>query len=163
MFFDATVGGRGVRVEVRVGGGVYTVILDGRPLEVDLEETGSDFFSLLLGGRSYEVGLERRPGGYVVVLEDDVILVEIVDAGRGLAAPKAATSGQVRLVAPMPGKIVRILVDLGQAVAQGQGIAVIEAMKMENEIRSPRGGCVRELPLKEGQTVDTGTLLAVVE
>src|SRR5262249_8120227 len=164
MIFEASVDGRTLRVEVRGREGRYTVIVDGRPLEVDLQETGRDFVSLLIEGRSYEVGLEKRPGGYNVVLPDGCLEVELADATHsGGAAAKRLLSGPARVTAPMPGKIVRLLVAAGEPVAAGQGLVVMEAMKMENELRAPRGGHVRQLPVAEGQAVETGALLAIVE
>lgn len=164
MIFDASVEGRSVRVEVRGKDGRYTVSLDGRAIEVDVQETGRDFLSLLIDGRSYEVGLERRGSGYTVVLEDDVVPVELADAARSATAvAKKAGSGPARVTAPMPGKIVRVMVAPGEDVAQGQGLVVMEAMKMENELRSPRAGRVRESPVREGQAVEMGALLVVVE
>jgi biotin carboxyl carrier protein len=161
--FEATVDGRTVRVEVRGGDGRYTVALDGRPLVLDLQETSRDFVSLLIDGRNYEVGLERRPGGYRVVLPDDILDVELADAARGAVDVRKVPSGPTRVMAPMPGKIVRLLVAAGQDVAAGQGLVVMEAMKMENELKAPRAGRVRELPVREGQAVETGALVAVVE
>ena len=161
MMFDATADGRTIRVEVRGQDGRYTVVLDGRPLEVDARETGRHFLSILLAGRSYEAGIEKRPGGYTVVLTDDVVAVDLVDAAR--AAPRTRVSGPARIAAPMPGKLVRVLVSPGQDVQAGQGLVVVEAMKMENEIRAPRSGRVKDLPAREGQAVEAGALLVVVE
>jgi biotin carboxyl carrier protein len=164
MLFDATVDGRTLRVEVRGRDGRYVVTLDGRALEVDHQETGPHFASLIIGGRSYEAGLEKRPDGYNVVLAEDVLYVEIRGASQGAAAaPRKAATGPARVVAPMPGRLVRVLVQLGQQVEAGDGLLVMEAMKMENELRSPRAGRVAELPVREGQTVETAALLVVVE
>ncbi len=164
MIFDATADGRTLRVEVRGKDGRYTVVVDGKPLDVDLQETGRHFLSLLIEGRSYEVGLERRGSGYTVVLPDDTLTVELADAARsGGAVAKKGASGRARIAAPMPGKIVRVLVAVGQPVEVGQGLVVMEAMKMENELRAPRAGHVKELSVREGQAVETGALLAIVE
>ena len=164
MIFDAAVDGRTIRVEVRGQDGRYQVSLDGRTMEVDCQETGSHFLSLLIDGRSYEVGLEKRSTGYTVVLEDDVLFVDLANASRTMGgAPPRAAGGPARVAAPMPGKLVKVLVEPGQEVASGQGLVVMEAMKMENELRSPRAGRVRALPVREGQAVETGAILAVVE
>ena len=163
MIFDATVDGRSLRVEVSGQDGRYTVLLDGRPLEVDLRDTGSHFVSLLLDGKSYEVGLQKRPGGYTVVLSDDIVSVDLVEGARGAALPARKAEGPARVKAPMPGKLVRVLVAAGDAVAAGQGLVVVEAMKMENELRAPRAGRVREVPVREGQAVEAGALLVVLE
>jgi biotin carboxyl carrier protein len=163
VIFDATVDGRTIRVEVRGRDGRYTLSLDGRPLTVDLQETGSHFVSLLVDGRSYEAGLERRPSGYTVVLADDVIAVDLADAGRGPGGPARRPPGSTRVTAPMPGKLVRVLVAAGEEVQVGQGLVVVEAMKMENELRAPRAGRVREVSGREGQAVEAGALLVVLE
>jgi biotin carboxyl carrier protein len=165
MLFEAIVDGRTMRVEVRQSGGRYFVSLDGRPLEVDVHEAGRrEFLSLLMEGRSFEAGLEKRPGGYRVVLADDVLDVELADAARGASvAAHKPTSGVARLTAPMPGKIVRVLVSPGQAVEAGEGLVVMEAMKMENELRSPRAGAVKDVRVREGQAVEMGALLVLVE
>ena len=163
MLFDATIDGRTVRVEVRGGDGRYAVTVDGRALEVDHQETGAHFASLLIGGRSYEAGLEKRPDGYNVVLAEDVLYVELRGASRGTAAPRKADTGPARVLAPMPGRLVRVLVEPGQQVEAGDGLVVVEAMKMENELRSPRAGRIAQVPVREGQAVETAALLVVVE
>jgi biotin carboxyl carrier protein len=164
MLFDATVDGRTIRVEVRAQDGGYLVTLDGRPLEVDYEETGAHFVSLLIGSKSYEAGLEKRPDGYNVVMAEDVLHVELCGASQGApAAPRKTDGGPARILAPMPGRLVRVLVQPGQQVQAGEGLLVMEAMKMENELRSPRSGRVAELPVREGQAVETAALLVVVE
>jgi biotin carboxyl carrier protein len=164
VIFDASVDGRSFRVEVRGKDGRYTVTLDGRALEVDHQETGNGFVSLILEGRSYELGLLRTGGSYTVAFPDDTLVVVIVGAARGAQGlPRRAAGGPARLTAPMPGKLVRVLVEPGQAVEAGQGLVVMEAMKMENELRAPRSGRVQQVLVREGQAVETGALLAVVE
>jgi biotin carboxyl carrier protein len=164
MLFDATFEGRTVRVEVRQRDGRYTLTLDGTVLDVDAADAGRDFASLIVNGRSYEVGLLARPGGYRVVLTDGAIEVDLADAARGDApATRKTASGPVRIAAPMPGKIVRVLVAVGDAVAAGAGVVVMEAMKMENELRAPRAGRVKELLVREQQPVDKGAVLVVLE
>jgi biotin carboxyl carrier protein len=164
VLFDATVDGRTMRVEVRGKDGQYTVTLDARPIEVDLFDAGRDFVSLLIDGRSHEAGLEKRPSGYTVVLADDVVAVDLSEAARGEGpAPKKPASGPLRLTAPMPGRVLRVLTAPGDAVLAGQGLVVVEAMKMENELRAARAGRVLEVAAREGQTVETGALLVVLE
>lgn len=164
MLFDATIDGRTVRVEVRGRDGHYAVTVDGRTLDVDHQETGAHFASLLIGGRSYEAGLEKRPDGYNVVLAEDVLYVELRGASSGTAAAaRKADTGPARVLAPMPGRLVRVLVEPGQQVRAGEGLVVVEAMKMENELRSPRAGRVAQVPVREGQAVETAALLVVVE
>ena len=162
MTFDATVGGRTVRVEVRGANGRYTVVLDGSPVQVDVVTAGLPFASLLVGGESHEVGVERRPEGYVVHFPGDAVNVQIEEAARGASPAVPRAQGPARLTAPMPGRVVRVLEAPGADVAAGQGLVVIEAMKMENELKSPRAGRVQEVAVREGQAVEAGALLAVV-
>ena len=162
MIFEATVEGRTIRVEVRGGAGRYSLSLDGSPLELDLVSAGGHFASLLVGGESHEVGIERRPEGFVVQFPGDSVTVGLAEAARGAAAPAVRAHGPARLTAPMPGRVVRVLEAAGAEVAAGQGLVVIEAMKMENELRSPRAGHLLEVSVREGQAVEAGALLAVV-
>jgi biotin carboxyl carrier protein len=102
----------------------------------------------------------------MVAFADQVEVLEIFDERqmrmRGIAERSAAAGRQV-VTAPMPGKVVRVLVRLGDKVAQGQGMVIVEAMKMENELRSAKQGTVVELAAREGQAVEGGTKLLVLE
>ncbi len=164
MILDAAVDGRAHRVEVTGRRGRYVVVLDGSRLEVDWCEAGGPFVSVLVNGRSHHVGLEPRPGGYRVLVDSDEFAVDLLEAARlDTGAARRGPAGPARLLAPMPGRIVRVLAEPGQEVAAGQGLVVMEAMKMENELRSPRAGRVVEVRARERQTVETGALLVVVE
>jgi biotin carboxyl carrier protein len=163
VLFDAIVDGQTIRMEVREQNGRYRVSLDSRILEVDYAETGRDFVSLLMDGRSHEVGLSPKGRGYSIVLEGDAFEVTFEDAIRGAARPDKGRARAASVVAPMPGRVLRVLVSSGDDVAEGQALLVMEAMKMENELRAPRSGRIGDLPVREGQTVETGALLAVVE
>ncbi len=165
MIYEATVDGQTVRAEVRAGPaeGRYTVRIDGRPLEVDVRDAGPHTMSVIACGHAHEVFLEPRAGGYRVLLRGRVLDVGLVEAARGAGTARGAAGGPARVQAPMPGKLVRVLVRAGQDVGAGQGLVVMEAMKMENEIRAPRAGRVKEAPVQEGQAVETGALLVLLE
>ena len=157
-------GGRVLRIEVHGQGPRYAVTLDGRALEVDARETSSGFTSLIVDGASHEAGVEAREGGYSVLLEGCVLDVLLEEAGgAGRVAPRHAAAAAARVTAPMPGRLVKVLVEVGQEVAEGQGLVVMEAMKMENELRAPRAGRVKEIHARERQAVDSGALLVVLE
>lgn len=162
MLFDARLNGQVVRVEVKDREGRFAVTLDGRPLEAELEQTG-EFSSLLVDGQSYELGLEERPGGYRVLLPGRTLEVDLADAATGTDSLARPSGGPARVTAPMPGKLLRVLVEAGQEVEPGQGLLVMEAMKMENELRAPRAGRVEVVAAREGQAVETGALLLVLE
>jgi biotin carboxyl carrier protein len=164
LIYDVLLDGQTLRVEVRSEDARYRVTLDGRTLDVDYRELGGGFASLLIEGRSYEVGVSRRGNAFRVAFPDDEVLLDLGPASRGgLAAPRAADAGPARILAPMPGKVVRLLVEPGEQVQEDQGLVVVEAMKMENELRAPRAGRVRETPVREGQAVEMGAVLVVVE
>jgi biotin carboxyl carrier protein len=138
-------------------------LIDGRQVDADAVRISRDVYSILLGGRSVEVTVEETPGGLLLRANGREYRVEISDPrswrrGRG---PGIELEGRQQLVAPMPGKIVRVLVAAGEQVSAGQGLMVIEAMKMQNEIRSPKSGTVEKLA-REGQTVNAGEVLAIV-
>jgi pyruvate carboxylase subunit B len=164
VIFEAQVDARTVRVEVRQRDGRYTVALDGDAMEVDFAEAGPHFASLLIAGQSYEVGIERAALGYQVALPGASLLVRLEAARRGGGAPpQPRAGGPARLLAPMPGKIVRVLAAVGEQVTAGQGLVVMEAMKMENELRAARAGRVGAIHVGEGQAVETGALLVSLD
>jgi biotin carboxyl carrier protein len=161
LTFDATVLGRTIRVEVRGGDGHYSLSLDGVPLEADFVPLGRHFASLLVAGCSHEVGIGKSAEGFVIQLPGEALSVVLAESA-GAAAPARRAHGPARLVAPMPGRVVRVLEGPGAQVVAGQGLVVIEAMKMENELVSPRDGRVLEVAVLEGQAVEAGALLALV-
>jgi len=138
-----------------------------RRLHLDAVLTEAGVLSLLLEGKSYEVKRESLAGrpGVTIVIGGRRYPVEVRDPrslrGRQLAA--AETDGPRTLLAPMPGKIVRLLVAEGAAVEAGQGILIIEAMKMQNELKSPKKGVVRKMYAAPGAAVNAGEELAIVE
>lgn len=132
--------------------------------EASVLECEPGIFSILLGGRSYEAKVVPGPNGYYVDLRGHRSTVEVRDP-RMLSRKGRAGAGDGRqsLVAPMPGKVVRLLVAAGDKVEAGAGVAVVEAMKMQNEMKSPKAGTVTEVAVKEGDTVQAGDTLAVIE
>jgi biotin carboxyl carrier protein len=140
-----------------------TFTVDGRRVEADGVRISRGAYSILLGGRSLEVTAEETSNGLLLRANGREFLVEIFDPrswqrGRGAGIELA---GRQQLIAPMPGKIVRVLVVAGQQVNAGEALLVMEAMKMQNEIRSPKSGTVEKLA-QEGQTVNAGEVLAIV-
>jgi biotin carboxyl carrier protein len=144
----------------------WSITLDGLPLDADAVEIAPNTFSILLRGQSHEIRVTPSPNGMLTLqtgLEE--FTAEVVDprawSGRRHSALEA--EGRQQVVAPMPGKVVRLLVKIGDTVEAGQGLLVIEAMKMQNEIRSPKSGVVERLLAQEGQAVNAGEILAWVE
>jgi len=145
------------------GASRVTLAVDGRLVEADAVQISRGAYSILLGGRSLEVTAEETSDGFLMRANGREFQVEIIDprSWRRRRGAGIELEGRQQLIAPMPGKIVRVLVAAGQQVHAGQGLLVIEAMKMQNEIRSPKSGTVEKLA-REGQTVNAGEVLAIV-
>ena len=154
----------------------FKVVLDGAERHIDACTPRPDTISLLIDGRSHDVAIERvaarersetLAARCNVRLQSLVIPVEVLDERRhnlrAVAGDTAVASGRCEIIAPMPGKVVKLLVERGARVEAGQGVVVVEAMKMENEIKCPGAGTVVDVRAQPGQAVDRGTLLLVVE
>lgn len=152
-------------VELERAANGWRISLDGRPVNADAAEIDSHTLSLLLDGLSYEVHIVESPDG-VLTLQTGLqeFTAEVTDprAWRGRRHGALEAEGRQQVVAPMPGKVIRVLVQAGDKVEAGQGLFVVEAMKMQNEIRSPKGGTVERLHVQEGQPVNAGEALCVV-
>lgn len=162
MLFDAATGGQTARIEVRESQGRYKVTIGEKTLDLDVVKTGATDLSVLVDGASHDLSLEKTAEGYAVVLRGDRFDIDLKDAVKGTALGRVAHTGPLKLTAPMPGKIVKVLVAQGEAVEAGRGVLVMEAMKMENELKATRAGTVQEIKVKEGQAVEMGALLLVI-
>jgi biotin carboxyl carrier protein len=160
--FTAEVGDRRHAVEVREEKGRHVVLIDGKRLEFDVCRTGPNFLSVLFGRQSYDLDLERTPGGYTVRFHGSTIPVAL-EEGTAPVVVNRADSGTARVCSPMPGKVVRVLVSPGEAVELGAPLVVVEAMKMENELKASRAGHVRRVLVREGQPVEGGALLVELQ
>jgi biotin carboxyl carrier protein len=152
-------------VEIKWAGESLAVLLDGRIVEVDCVEIDSNTFSILLAGQSYEVRIVPTADGVLKLhAGQQEFTADVSDprAWRGRRHGAIAVEGSQEVVAPMPGKVIRVLAQSGDGVEAGQGLLVIEAMKMQNEIRSPKSGVVERLHVKEGQAVNAGEVLCTV-
>lgn len=132
-----------------------------RTADVATPEPG--VYSVLLDGRSYDTHVERAIGHLIVSVQGHRFEIEVRDPRRW--SPKAAgdRGGDIETVlAPMPGKVVRVLVAPGDTVEAGQGVMVVEAMKMQNEMKAPRRGLVLAVTAQEGATVTAGEVLATI-
>lgn len=163
MKYTATVDDNDFTIDVDHPG---EVVVDGEALKVDLKAIDGQLYSLLLGDRSFELYVERAAGEYFVLINGDRYAVQVQDARlarlKAMSQAEHETHGSATVLAPMPGLVVRLMVTPGDAVTEGQGVAILEAMKMENEIRAPRTGVVRAVHVQGGQTVNQGDALLVV-
>lgn len=169
MRYFATVRGRTDPITVDIeplGGGRFALTADGKRHEVDALTLGHGAVSLLVDGESFAVELEEVGDEVGVLVRNQVTFIDVADERKlRLRAARAgfAAEGKQLVLAPMPGKVVKVLVKLGDEVTEGQGLVVIEAMKMENELKSPKAGKVTELPAVEGTAVEQNTRLVAIE
>jgi biotin carboxyl carrier protein len=146
--------------------GIYRVEVKGRVHRVDALRHDPATLSLVVDTESHSVQLDHRAAQVMVTVRGNPYRLEILDERRlrmRHAAGRFAAEGRQIITSPMPGKVVKVLARPGDPVREGQGVLVIEAMKMENEMKSPKDGKVVELHVVEGQAVDGGARLAVVE
>ena len=181
MRFDVHANGHHHAVEARRAERGWLVTINGRSVTADVTRAG-DRWSVLIGppeggpcaapagagfsrpARSYDVAIEHRGRGERIVhVKGHAIAVSLAGTRQRPRGPHDAGSGLVAIASPMAGRVVRVLVSAGDAVAARQGLVIVEAMKMENELRAPRAGTVREVPAREGGSVDVGAVLVVIE
>lgn len=155
-------------VQVARDGSRFTVTLDGVRHVLDAAEIEPGRWSLLFDAerRSHEVLVRSGQTDLATVIVDGATVpVRVLDPRRRTVAGGAGGTGgegPVRVTAPMPGKVIRVLVRPGDVVTARQGLVVVEAMKMENELRAPREGTVREVQAREGASVEAGALLLTI-
>ena len=162
MLYEIQVGAKSHRLELKPNGTGWQCILNGKQISVDATQIDSHTLSLLIEGESFEV--RREPDGKLFIRGIRYnTSVEDPRSWRGKRRRAGATEGPQKLTASMPGKIVRVLAHEGDKISAGQGIAVVEAMKMQNEIRSPKEGTLKKLLVHAGVNVNAGEVLAIVE
>ena len=172
MTYDVLVDGQLHRLELTQGDEltpgerIWRCKVDGKDLAIDAALTARDVLSVIVNDKAYEIKRERSLQGELhMIIGSARYAVEVRDP-RSLRTRRAAAgaeSGPQRLTAPMPGKIVRVTVQQGQAVKAGEAIIVMEAMKMQNEMKSPKDGKVQKILTTEGSTVNAGDTLAIIE
>jgi biotin carboxyl carrier protein len=164
MVYDVTIDGKDYRLELAQAEGSWQCRLDDRELRIDAVLPQRDVLSVLIEGKSYEVKREHTATGTFLWIGDLRYVTELRDP-RSLRGCKrrgaGSEDGPQKLVAPMPGKVVRVLIPENTEVQVGQGIMVVEAMKMQNEIKSPKSGIVEKI-VAEGTNVNAGDVLAIV-
>ena len=171
MTFAVQINGRSRSVSIeRASQGRFRVTVDGRAHDVDAVRTGAWGLSLLLDGahavsRDVQVAPAGGTGELLVRLDGRTIpaVVNGNRTGHAAAEPGSHAHGEQSVVAPMPGRVVRVLVAPGDSVTARQGVVVIEAMKMENELRAPKPGRVKDVAVEAGASVEAGRVLVVIE
>ena len=167
MKLQVQIGSQARDVELAPSAHGWSIRLDGRAVDADAVEISPGIYSILLEGRSYEVRVAPAPGsaGLRIQTGEQEFSADVFDprVWRGRRHGALEAEGRQQICAPMPGKVVRVLVRQGDRVEVGRGLLVVEAMKMQNEIRSPKTGVVKRLLVAEGQAVNAGEVLAWVE
>jgi biotin carboxyl carrier protein len=164
MTYEISIDGKNYRLELSQTEGRWTCRLDGREIEVDAVLARPDVISLRLGNKAYEVKCERVGSDLHLWVGSVRYQAEVRDP-RSLRSRARAIDdhGARKLTAPMPGKVVRILLREGAEVDAGTGILVVEAMKMQNEVKSPKKGRIQKIVVSEGAAVNAGDVLGIVE
>ncbi|MGE5112975.1 MAG: biotin/lipoyl-containing protein [Acidobacteriaceae bacterium] len=166
MTYDVVINGTTHRVELTKGESAWICKVDDAMMEIDAAFTARDVISILLGGKAYEVKRERSLSGETHMIVGSARYASEVQDPRSLKTRRTkagAEAGPQKLTAPMPGKIVRILLPEKCEVEAGQGVIVVEAMKMQNELKSPKKGIVAKVLVDEGTTVNAGDPLVIIE
>jgi biotin carboxyl carrier protein len=164
MKLDLTINGAGDKIEILAPAPACRFAMGDRvERAADVEIAEPCVYSVLMDGRSYDARVEDAADGLVVVIDGYRFEVEVRDPRR-LSRRTGSRGGEgvQTIAAPMPGKVVRVLVQAGDAVEAGQGLLVVEAMKMQNEMKAARAGTVMSLSAKEGSTVAAGEVLATI-
>ena len=165
MKYTAAVGDQRFEIELALTGeGAVEALVGGTKYSIQARNVEPGVYWLEWNHRSHELTVVANGDGYMVSINGRHIPVVIADARSALRkASQHGNDGRAEIRAPMPGKIVRVLVSEGSEVLHNQGLLVMEAMKMQNEIKSPKKGVLKKLGVKDGNAVNSGDLLAIVE
>ncbi len=154
-------------IDLRKADGKIFAQVDGRHYEIESSEVEPNVYLFKLDGKIFECHTiaADKPGVTKVRVGTDDFEIKLTDPKRlrGSASLDADVNGIANITTAMPGKVVRILTEIGAEIKQGEGVIVVEAMKMQNEMKSPKDGIVREIRFAEGATVNAGDVLAVIE
>jgi biotin carboxyl carrier protein len=164
MLYEITINGKNYRLDLNRADGRWSCRLDDRDFEIDAVLIRPDVLSLRIGDLAYEVKSERVTNNLHLWVGSRGFAVEVRDPRSLRGRTRAGDDhGPRKITAPMPGKVVRLLIREGDEVEPGRGVAVVEAMKMQNEIKSPKKGTIQRILVSEGAAVNAGDVLAIVE
>jgi biotin carboxyl carrier protein len=166
MKLQAEIDGQNHQIEFKRENGCVTAVIDGRVIKTEVSEPEPGVFLFRSGGRVIETYVGPFVDGATTVSvrgHQHEIGISDPKRLRGSAKPTDAAGGRAEIKTAMPGKVVRILIADGDEVQKGDGLIVVEAMKMQNEMRSPKQGHISGLRVSEGDTVAAGDVLLVVE
>jgi biotin carboxyl carrier protein len=164
MTYYVAIDGKSYRLDLNQIDGAWSCRVDGREVKVDAVLARPNVLSLRLGNKAFEVKCERVGSDIHIWVGSQRFAAEIRDPRSLRGRVRAGDDeGPRKLTAPMPGKVVRLLLSQGSSVDAGAGVLVVEAMKMQNEVKSPKKGTVQKILVAEGAAVNAGDVLAIVE
>jgi len=165
MDFEFLIDKQKDKITVESGKGMFRVIGPDGAQDLDVQRISDNCLSLLAGGRSHQVFFARDKGRLLLWVDGEQFLVQepSEEAAGGRRADEASREGLWRIAAPMPGKVIKFSVAEGDKVRKNQTLAVVEAMKMENELKSPGDGTVKKIYAAAGDMVDTSKPLLEIE
>jgi biotin carboxyl carrier protein len=166
MKFIAEAGGRHFTIEISKSNGLYHLTWEDKSFNVDAIRKNRQSFSLLIEGKSYEVTLEKHGASFSVSFSNDTVRFNLIEARKFRASElvkKPGVSGKHEILAPMPGKIIKVAVAENGQVEEGDPLLIMEAMKMQNELKAPAPGIVKQVRVKEGEAVASQQVLLVLE
>lgn len=164
MKYEAEIDSRLLHIELDQRNGRVTAIIEGRSYDTEVLRPEDGVYLILAGDQVFEARIWPDVMGTLnVSFRGHTFSAKIIDRKHRRTGEEHGEEGQQQLIAPMPGKVVRVLLQAGDEVEAGQGVVIVEAMKMQNEIKSSKKGRVLEIRVTEGETVNAGQMLAVVE
>lgn len=166
MKLHAEISGKNHEIEVQRKGLMVLADIDGRKIEAEVSQLEPGVFLIKREGRIFEVSVSRGGGVTTSVRVDaNEFEVKLYDPKRlrGVAGDDGHAAGPAEIKTAMPGKVVRLLVEVGAEVEKGDGIVIVEAMKMQNELKAPKAGMIKEIRVTAGTTVAAGETLATIE
>ena len=166
MKFIALISGKQVSIEVEHKNGNYSLTIGEKTFTVNAVRPDPQVFSLLVEGESYEVALAKQDNRFEAHFHNGTIVFELYEARKFKAselAKKSMPAGPFKVFAPMPGKIVKIAVTVNKEVKEGDALLIMEAMKMQNELKAPRPGKVLQILVSEGAPVSSQQVLIIME
>jgi biotin carboxyl carrier protein len=165
MTFIARLGDHTYSVEIEeIGKGLYKIAVDENEFLVDGKKTGRTSYSLIVDNRSFEIEIDHSADEYRVLVDGRNYRVHLIDERRARVDDEGIQlQGRQKISVPMPGRVTAVLVSEGDLVEKGQGLLIVEAMKMENEVRTPIAGKVEAIKVKPGDAVEGGAVLMIIE
>lgn len=162
MKYTTIINNKQFEVEIKKDG---AVMVNGEPHEVDFLGLEESVYSIIQNSRSYEIAIEENQGKYELQMGGRLYEATVLDQRALLMAQRKGglIAGSGEVTSPMPGLIVEVLVSVGDEVAQGDTVIILESMKMQNELKAPCDGVVQAVSCKPGQTVDKGDLLINID